>query len=737
MTSDSPTASALALQAELLRRARTRAGGRSAAPEAPGAPASTAPAATGTTGTTGTTGAAGAAGARRESHGAAPLSHAQRRMWLMDRLGHRDASYSVPFATRLRGRLDVDALGTALTALVRRHEILRTRYGQRDGEPFQEALPAPGAIEARLVEADPGRAPGLLAEEARRPFDLSAGPLPRLLVLRHGAEDHTVLLTFHHIAVDGASLEVVARDLARLYTAALGGTDPEPPTAPLRYADFARREHEAAGRFEEGLRHWTARLAGASAPALPRPVRPPADAAARPARALTLPLGPRVPAALRDLGASHRATLFTVALAASFAALHRLTGEDDLLIGVAGTHRRGSGMRDLVGLCVNTLPVRVDVSGDPAFAVLVQRVRDALLEAQSHRDVPFDLVVERLGAAARDADGTALVRVTADVVAEPTVLRLPGTEAEYVDVAVGAAKFDLSLGLLDTAAPAALVQYSRTALDEPAAEALAGGFAALLTAVAADPGLRLSRLPATAPTAPAHTAAQAGPSASSVASDSSALSAPAPGPDRSGPRGDLAGGRGGDDAAEHPAQALLRAHPQVTDAVVVEPAGGPLLAYAVTGGIGGPSRAELLSVLRASLPAELVPVTVTPLDAVPRTAQGAPDLARLPGLPSVPAPAGPRAEAVTGAFAAVLGCPAPGPDDDFFVLGGHSLAAVRLAERLRGALRLPLTGLDVMQARTPRAVVALLDGRAEERAAVAAAPTRRARPRGRGRGRSW
>jgi nucleoside-diphosphate-sugar epimerase len=680
-------ASSAALQEELLRRARARGAGRPTAP---------------------------ARGARTDG-GPAPLSHAQRRMWLMDRLGHGDASYSVPFATRLRGPLDVEALGTALTALVRRHEILRTRYGQQDGEPFQEALPAPGAIEARVVDADPGRARDLLVEEARRPFDLSVGPLPRLLVLRHGPEDHTVLLTFHHITVDGASLEVVARDLTRLYTAALGGTEPEPVPAPPRYADFARHEHASADRFEEGLRHWTARLEGAAPPALPRPVRPPADVAARPAGVRTLPLAPHVPGALRALGAAHRATLFTVALAASFAALHRLTGEDDLLIGVAGTHRRGTDMRELVGLCVNTLPVRVDTSGDPAFTVLLERVRDALLEAQSHRDVPFDLVVERLGAAARAADGTALVRVTADVVAEPTVLRLPGTEGAYVDVGVGEAKFDLSFGLLDTEGPAALVQYGRAALDEPAAAALADGYAALLTAVAADPGLRLSRLPATAPE-PGPGRPDAGTAAGRPDGTDSA---------------DGTGGTGGTDGPDaHPAQALLRAHPEVADAVVVEPAGGPLLAYAVPRRIGGPSRAELRSYLRASLPAASVPVTVTPLDAVPRTPQGAPDVARLPGMPPVPAPAGPRAEAVTEAFVAVLGCPPPGPDDDFFVLGGHSLAAVRLAERLRGALRLPLTGLDVLQARTPRAVVALLDGRAEERAAAAAVPARRARPRG-------
>ncbi|QGV82294.1 condensation domain-containing protein [Streptomyces ficellus] len=691
MSADTPTASALALQEELLRRARRRAGGRSA-----GTPTE-APAATPADETEADeTEADGtdAAGGR----GPAPLSRAQRRMWLMDRLGQGAASYNVPFATRLRGPLDVGALGTALTALVRRHEILRTRYVQRDGEPCQEVLPAPDAIGARVVEVAPDRAAGLLAEEARRPFDLSAGPLPRLLVLRHGEEDHTVLLTFHHIAVDGASLEVIASELTRLYASARDGGAAEPLTPPLRYADFARREHEAADRFEEGLRHWARRLEGAVPPPLPGPALPPADAHAQPAQAVSVPLATGVPDALRALGAAHRATLFAVALAAAFATLHRMTGEDDLLIGVAGTHRRGTDMRELVGLCVNTLPVRVDTSGDPAFTVLVERVRDALLEAQHHRDVPFDLVVERLGAAARDAGGTALVRVTADVLGEPTALRLPGAEGTYVDVGVGEAKFDLSFGLLDTAGPAALVQFSRTAVDEAAGRALAEGFAALLTAVAADPGSVLSRLPAVA------------------------VTAASPEPASAGTGGGVAD-RGSNGGKPHPAEELLRAHPGVSEAVAVTAphasGGGQLLAYAVLADVTGPSRAELRSALRRALAPELVPVTVTLLDAVPRTAQGAPDLSRLPGLPSATATAGPVAEAVTEAFARELGCPAPGPDDDFFVLGGHSLSAVRLAEALRGTVKLPLTGLDILQARTPRAVVALLAGREAERAATA------------------
>lgn len=661
-------ATSIARQQELLRRAR--AGSTRRTPAASGGSAALpAPA----------------------DSGPVPLSHAQRRMWLMDRLGSTGASYHVPFATRIRGPLDLAALGTALTSLVHRHEILRTRYVQRDGEPYQEVLPAPATIPVPVLDADEAAARDLLEKEASRPFDLSAGAVVRALAVRHGRHDHTVLLTFHHIAVDGGSLETVAAELAELYAAAIGETGRPPLTAAPQYADYARREHAEAGHLDEELRHWSGLLADATPPRLPRRTAPLPDGDSRPAAVHTVPLAPDLPGALRALGAERGATLFAVSLAAAFAALRGVTGEDDLVIGIAGTHRRGTAMRGLVGLCVNTLPIRVDTSGDPSFAELLDRVREALLAAQEHRHIPFDLVLERLGTGARGADGTALVRVTADVLGEPTVLRLAGTSSEYVDVDTAGAKFALSYALGDTQNPVALIQYDRNALDDTTASAAAAHYAALLEAAATDPAIRLSRMPQ-----------------------------PDPGPDGQ----DTAAVRDG----EHPAGPVLRCHPQVADAFVLRPAAGrPALAYAVLHDSVGPTPHDLLVHLRTALAPEAVPGAVTLLDALPRTADSAVDPTRLPGLPTSSTPVGPRAGAVTEGFTALLGL-VPEPDDDFFALGGHSLVAVQLAERLRSALKLPLTGLDVLQARTPRALTALLDTRAEEQAAAKAA-TAAVRPR--------
>ncbi len=672
------------LQRELLRRARAGTARRTAAGPATAPPPATTPAPA----TTPDAATADEAGSGPQT-GRVPLSRAQRRMWLMERLGGAGDSYHVPFATRLRGPFDVAALATALTSLVARHSILRTRYAEHEGEPYQEALPTPRTVPVHVVDTDPAQAPALLRRESARPFDLTAADAVRALVLRHGPEDHTLLLTFHHIAMDGASLETVAAELAVLYASATGAaTAPALAEAP-QYADHARREHDSLPGFDTELKHWSDLLADAAPPRLPRRAADAPQTAGRPAAVHTVPLAPAVPDALRALGAQRHATLFAVTLTAAFAALHRLTGDEDLVIGVAGTHRSGTAMRGLVGLCVNTLPVRVDASGAPTFAELLRRVNEALLEAQRHRHVPFDLVLERLGAGARGADGTALVRVTSDVLGEPTVLRLPGTSAEYVDVPSDGAKFTLSYGLAMDAAeqPRALVQYDPNTFDDTVAEAAVRDYAALLQAVAADPGLALGELPLP------------GPEHAAATRDGSA-------PDDGG----------------HPAAQALRAHPDVADAEVVRPGQGPAVAYAVLRDSVGPSGHELLGLLRRSLAPEDVPAAVTLLDALPRTAAGPLDPARLPGPsgPSAPsAPADPRAAAVTEAFTAVLG-PVPTPDDDFFALGGHSLKAVQLAERLRTDLGLPLTGLDVLQARTPRALTALLGERAARQSAAKA-----------------
>ncbi|MEV7602314.1 condensation domain-containing protein [Kitasatospora sp. NPDC089797] len=601
--------------------------------------------------------------------GPAPLSHAQQRMWLMEHLGQGGALYNVPIATRLRGPLDRDALAAALTGLTDRHAALRTRYPRRGDQPYQHIDPA-GPVPLPVVDAD-GDGAGQLAAEAAGPFDLTDGPVLRALLVRHAPEDHTLLLTVHHIAVDGGSLPVLAADLAALYTAARDGAEPQLPPPGMPYAEYARQERARDAELTAAADARAAQLAGARPLPLLRAVAP--GSRDRSAALHAVPLDPGTVEALRQLGARHGATLFAVVLAAAFATLRTAAGQDDLTLGCASGHRARPELRRTVGLGVNTLAVRAELAGGDSFAEALASVRGALLEAQQHHQVPFDLVVERLGAAARGADGASLLSATCDLVQPATGLTLPGLDAEHVDVDLDMAKFDLTLVLEEGPEPRCLVQHDQAVLDRATGARLADAFAAVLRAVAEDADRPLADLP-----------------------------------------GDLLVS-----AARHPVLAALTADPGVVDAAVVERTDGPPLAYAVVRGAVAPTGTELRARLRNSVAAAELPLAVTLLDRIPRDADGAPDRGRLPGA-AVPAPARPGAgrpgplDVVRAAFGELLGS-VPPADGDFFALGGHSLVAVQLAERLRTRVGLPLTGLDVLEHRTPRALAALLAVREEER----------------------
>ncbi|WP_405007626.1 condensation domain-containing protein [Kitasatospora purpeofusca] len=652
-------------QAELLRRAR----GRTRTP-APGTPA-LGPAPRGT------------------APGPAPLSHAQQRMWLMDRLGQGGPRYHVPLATRLTGPLDRDALATALTGLTTRHHILRTRYGHQDDRPHQEPAP-PAAVPLPIQDATPEEAAALLRAEAARPFDLATGPALRGLLLRHAPDDHTLLLTIHHIAVDGGSLPVLAEELGTLYAAAAEGRPADLPEPELQYADYARWERARDDRLADAAAARAARLTGAGPLPLLRPVPP--GTPERRAVLHSAPLTADTMDGLRRLGARHGATAFTVVLTAAFAALRAATGGSDLVLGCAGGHRARPELRRLIGLQVNTLPVRArlpEPDGDPAFTELLAVVRTALLDAQEHHEVPFDLVVERLGAAARGADGTPLLAVSCDLVHPAEPLTLPGLTAEAVEVDLGLAKFGLTLLVEDGPRPRCLLQHDPAALDAATAGRLHAVFADLLTAVATDADRPLSGLPGER----------------------------LPGEQPVGDPG--VGEQSADEqpvGEHHPAVAALLADPRVTDAALHLAEHGPALAYATVSGPVAPSGAELRAALRRRLAGpDALPLAVTLLDRIPRRSDGALDPGRLPGASTA------HLDTVREVFAELLGA-RPSAEGDFFGLGGHSLVAVQLAERLRARLGLPLTGLDVLERRTPRALAALLAERAAERGSGARRP---------------
>jgi hypothetical protein len=337
--------------------------------------------------------------------GSLPLSYSQQRLWFLAQLEPHASTYNIPGALRLTGALDVAVLERCLGTLLERHEVLRTAFESQEGRPVQRIVPAlklevpvedlralpAGEREARAREIE--------KLEAERPFELAEPPLLRVRLLRLDEQEHALLVTLHHIVSDGWSLGVLFREMTALYEAfSAGGQNPLPPL-PIQYADFAYwQRHWLQGELlEHQLQYWRQRLAGAPArlalpSALPRPEVP-----SHRGKLVVGRLSSQDTEALRALGRQEGATLFMTALAAFYALLHRLTGSEDIVVGVPIANRTHPLTEDLIGFFVNTLALRCQVQGTLSFQELLQRVRALTLEAYENQDVPFERVVDELG----------------------------------------------------------------------------------------------------------------------------------------------------------------------------------------------------------------------------------------------------------------------------------------------------------------------------------------------------
>jgi amino acid adenylation domain-containing protein len=430
-----------------------------------------------------------------DDDGPVPLSFAQQRLWVLDRMDPGSPVYNVPAAVALSGPLDGAALGRALDALVRRHEALRTVVRTRDGEPVQvvePAAPVPLPLDD-LSGAGPERFAALERDEAHRPFDLSRGPLFRARLVRLGAAEHVLLLTVHHAVSDGWSLEVLFHDLAALYGAFAAGRPSPLPELPVRYTDFSmwQREHVTGQGLAQLLAYWEPRLRGAPLLELPADhPRPPRPSFRGGIHRFRIP--PGVSARLRALAPAAGATPFMALLAAFKLFLARHTGEWDVVVGspIAGrTHRETEGM---VGFFANTLALRTGLGGDPTFREALGRVRETTLGAYAHDDLPFERLVEALGVE-RDPGRNPVFQVVF-VFRD----RVPAVEAAGVRMALrpgdtDTAKFDLGLELTEDGDTLDAAFEFAVDLFEPATVArMAERFVTLLEGIAADPDARLS-----------------------------------------------------------------------------------------------------------------------------------------------------------------------------------------------------------------------------------------------------
>ncbi|MBO0799985.1 MAG: AMP-binding protein, partial [Blastocatellia bacterium] len=441
---------------------------------------------------------------RRSEDRDLPLSFAQQRLWFLNQLEPSSAFYNISASVRLKGRLDLHALGRTLTEITQRHEALRTTFPTMEGRPVQvitEARPFSLQVtdlshlpsERREAEAR------LMAEaESQQPFDLARGPLLRARVLRLDEDEHLVLLALHHIISDGWSTGILIREIAALYEAFAAGRPSPLADLPIQYADFAawQRQWLQGEALDIQLAYWKRKLGGALT-ALQLPTDRPRPAVQRFRGANeSMRLGSVLSRSLKAFSQREGVTLFMVLLAAFEVLLHRYTGQDDIIIGSPIANRNRIEIEGLVGFFVNTLALRTDLSGDPSFRELVSRVREVALEASAHQDLPFEKLVDELQLA-RDLSRTPLFQVLFVFQNAPRqALELPGLTLTPMEVEGETAKFDLILGVSETdQGLIAKVEYNTDLFEGATISRMLAHYQNLLEGAVRQPAQRLSEMP--------------------------------------------------------------------------------------------------------------------------------------------------------------------------------------------------------------------------------------------------
>jgi len=440
-----------------------------------------------------------------ENESGLPLSFGQERLWFLDRLEPDAAVYSIPMVLRLEGPLDVGALGGAMEEVVRRHEILRTRFELEDGQPHQ-VMGGPGRWEWRVAdrsglggEAGAAEARRLCDEEARRPFDLARGPVVRVRLYRLGREEHVFFLNVHHIAWDGWSEGVLIRELGRLYEAYCNGLPSPLAELPIQYADFAawQRDWLQGPILEKQLGYWREQLKGAPALLeLPTERSRPAVQSFRGAgEEVIFPEG--LLRKLKALSQEEGCSLFMTLLAAWQTLLHRYTGREDIVVGSPIAGRTRTELEGLIGFFVNTLVLRGDLSGNPRFRELLKRAREMTLDGYGHQDLPFEILVKELRPE-RNLSYNPLCQVMFALQTMPALpARLGGGLSLRVEpVSEAAAQYDLSLFMREQLGGLAATMEYRVDLYEPETiRRVLGNFQTLLEGIIANPGERIGSLP--------------------------------------------------------------------------------------------------------------------------------------------------------------------------------------------------------------------------------------------------
>jgi acyl carrier protein len=446
---------------------------------------------------------------RRTDHqGPLPLSWNQQRFWFLYQLNPASSAFNMMNGARLLGRLHAEVLEASFGEIVRRHSAVRARFVTVEGVPHQIIDP-PGPFSLPRVDLS-GLGPDERDGELRRavelavqqPFDLERGPLLRPLLLRLADGDHVILFCLHHIAGDGWSFDILIQELGDLYTAWIEGRSSPLPELPIQYADWvvAQQEWLRGPGGAEQLAYWRRQLGG-DLPVLTFPMQRQRPSVRR-FRGSRQPVTLDAPlsAALADLGRSTGSTLFMCLLAAFKSLLHLVTGAEDLLVGSHVANREWSGTEGLIGLFVNDLALRTDLSGRPSFREVLARVRETAIEAYAHQDLPFEALQAELR---RERSAGPLFQVLFMLQNAPVGRReLPGLTLAPIPTERRTANFDFTLNLTEGAdgIQGAFI-YDVDLFEAPAVARLAEQFIALLREVVSDPDRPLPSLSSSAPAA--------------------------------------------------------------------------------------------------------------------------------------------------------------------------------------------------------------------------------------------
>ncbi|AMA57433.1 non-ribosomal peptide synthetase [Bradyrhizobium sp. CCGE-LA001] len=429
------------------------------------------------------------------------MSHAQERLWFLWNMDPAGTAYTVASTIRLKGRLDHAVLSRALSEIVRRHEVLRTTFIARDGRGTQIIHDAMSIgirhedLRSHPAQERSDRAAMFKQSELDKPFDLVNGPLLRAVLLQLADDAYELLLLAHHIVVDGWSLDVLLEELAGLYRSGIGQGAGAPPVPVIQYADFAawQRSWLAGGEGDRQLTYWRAKL-GDVHPVLALPYdRPRPAVQSHAGDTIGLAIDGALAARLRTIAARQRVSIFMLLLGAYQVLLHRHTGQNDLRVGVPIAGRRHAQLERLIGCFVNTLVLRAEIASEASFPRLLQQVKESVIEALSHQDLPFEMLVDGLKPE-RSGGHNPLFQAKFNYMSAPSGFAgVEGLSADIDIIDLAGSHFDLALDVIDGAVGMKVTfNYATDLFDRPTIARLAAQFSSMLRQIADDAERRIS-----------------------------------------------------------------------------------------------------------------------------------------------------------------------------------------------------------------------------------------------------